>query len=635
MKRKPFFFMPFGRFDAEMVLVTFLAAATAMMVVPLPAGFLDAAISANVCVSLLVLISSMRAAGPAGFGSFPTLLLLTTLMRLSLNVSSTRLILAEGEGGRVIEAFGRFAAGGNYVVGGIVFVVITVIQFIVIAKGAERVAEVAARFNLDAMPGKQMSIDAELRAGAIDQAEAQRRRAAIESESRFFGAMDGAMKFVKGDAIAGIVIAAVNVAGGVAMGVLFRGMAADEALAAYAVLSIGDGLVSQIPSLLISIAAGMLVTRTDAGAENTGIGASLQKALLSNPGTLFSVSAILGLLAVAPGLPAAPFAFLAAATFAGGLAARRKRDARKETKSSGGDTRPEPAAIRMPHPLVLESGLGTGGGPNEGTLARALDLAREQIRETYGLKVPAGRVVAKPTEDGNLTLRLHGAPIASAVFDGRTDAGKFASQFIEAALTSHLPELMGIQEAHDMVEELQVFYPALVKEAVPRILPYARLAELLKKLLEERVPLCDLKPILEAAAAVGPVENTAILVEAARQALRRQICARIRGAGVSLPVMLVDRSVEGAILDSVAEAGGRQCLTIHPKDARAIIEKIRDEVKSAGALGVFPALVTEAACRPFLRKIIESEMPDLHVLAYHELAPELKVEAVGKVALAA
>jgi type III secretion protein V len=634
MTRKPSFLAPFGRFNAETVLVAFLAAATAMMVVPLPAGFLDAAISANICASLLVLVSSMRAAGPSGFSSFPTLLLLTTLMRLSLNVSSTRLILAEGEGGRVIEAFGRFAAGGNYVVGGIVFIVITVIQFIVIAKGAERVAEVAARFNLDAMPGKQMSIDAELRAGAIDQAEAQRRRAALESESRFFGAMDGAMKFVKGDAIAGIVIAAVNIGGGVAMGVLFRGMAADEALAAYAVLSIGDGLVSQIPSLLISIAAGMLVTRTDAGTENAGIAVSLKKALFSNPGTLFSVSTILGLLTLAPGLPAAPFGLLAAATFGGGLAAKRRRVAEKETGRAGGDARTEPAPVRAPHPLVLESGL-RAGGPAEQTLARALDLARERVREKFGLKVPAGRVESKPATDGTLTLRLHGAPIASAEHDGPADAGEFAAGFVEAALTSHLGELMGIQEAHDMIEEIQVFYPALIKETVPRILPYPRLAEVLRKLLEERVPLCDLKPVLDSAAAIGPVENTAVLVEAARQALKRQICARIKGTNSSLPLMLVDRTVEGTIMETVVEAGGRQCLTIHPKDVRAIIEKIRDQVAAAAAQGVSPALVTEAACRPLLRKIIESEMPDLHVLAYHELAPELKVEAVGKIALAA
>jgi len=503
-----------------------------LLVAPVPPAALDALLALNLGVAATILVATLFARDALRFASFPTLLLLTTLFRLALNVSSTRLVLSRGEAGRVIEAFGQVVVQGNYVVGAVVFAILTLVQLLVVAKGAERVAEVAARFTLDALPGKQMAIDADVRAGALDPGEARRRRRALERESQLYGAMDGALKFVKGDAIAGIAIVLVNVTGGLVAGAL-RGMDVGAAARRYALLAIGDGLVSQIPALLVAVSAGVAVTRVAAEEEGGSLGGEIGRQLAAEPAALATVSALLAALALAPGLPAAPFAALSAAAAGGAihLARRRERHAAPAETSAGAV---DPFAAPAPVVLELAEDLLASARADDGrTMREALAALREQLWRELGVQVPGVVLRPAPLFPGTWALVVDDVPIASGraprgellalvapselalVGIGATAAsdpatGRPASLVAEAdgaraaalgpvlaqvervvaeagsALRGAAHQLVGVQEAQALLDALEPTAPALVREA-SRQLPPALLAEVLRRLVEKEL----------------------------------------------------------------------------------------------------------------------------------------------------
>ena len=537
------------RASPDLALAALALAVVALLVVPLPAWLLDLALAANLALSATVFLVALFAREMLRLASFPTLLLFTTLLRLALEVSSTRLVLSRGEAGRVIQAFGQVVVAGNYVVGAVVFAILTVVQLLVVTKGAERVAEVAARFTLDALPGKQMSIDADLRAGTIDQAEARRRRRALEREGQLHGAMDGALKFVKGDALAGVAIVLVNVLGGLVAG-LVRGLPLEVAARRFALLAIGDGLAAQIPALLVSVAAGVAVTRVAAEEEGGSLADDLARQLLADPRALAAVAALCGGLALAPGLPAAPFLAIA---LAGAVGAHRLRDRAPREPAAGADAgggrAPRPSTAGLAPPLVLElapdvaAAEGGGVGPEllatlRRELAAELGLPLPEIAVRTGAlaaggwrllldDVPAAAGTARACEAIALATTaeldavgigaepelepLTGAPVSRIAAADAPRAAALApvrrreehlAASVAAALRAHAHLLVGIQEVQELLDGLEATHPALVREAV-RHLPAPVLAEVLRQLLEEGIPVRPLRTILEALLEAG------------------------------------------------------------------------------------------------------------------------------------
>jgi type III secretion protein V len=647
-----------------------------LLVAPLSPRALDALLAANLAGAATILVVTLFARSALRFASFPTLLLLTTLFRLALNVSSTRLVLSRGDAGRVIEAFGRVVVQGNAVVGAVVFAILTLVQLLVVAKGAERVAEVAARFTLDAMPGKQMAIDADVRAGAIDAAEARRRRRALERESQLYGAMDGALKFVKGDAIAGVAIVLVNVVGGLVAGAL-RGMDLATAARRYALLAIGDGLVSQIPALLLAVAAGVAVTRVQAEDEGDSLGREIGRQLLAEPGALAAVAALLAGLALAPGLPALPFVALSAAAAAGAHRVARAR-ARRAADASAAPPQPQASDPACPPaaPIVLLLGedLLTLARADEARFVReGLGGVRERIFSDLGVRLPplavrsgapAGAWVllvdevpaasGRASPDEALALAapdelalvgidgipdrdpLTGRPATRIAAGDATRAGALgavrgalervlADATAALARAAHL--LVGIQEAQALLDGLEPAAPALVREA-SRQLPPAVLADVLRRLVEEGVSIRPLRTILEALLEAGAAARGApALAEAARRALRRHIGHRCAGDG-PLTALLLDPGAENA----VREALSGEVLALDPELASRLLDALEREVAGHDAP---PVLLASGDVRRALRGLVAPRFPRVAVLSYDDLPPELPVRPVGRLALAA
>jgi type III secretion protein V len=649
-----------------------------LLVAPLSPGALDALLAVNIAGSATILVVTLSARTALGFASFPTLLLLTTLFRLALNVSSTRLVLTSGGAGRVIEAFGKVVVQGNAVVGAVVFAILTLVQLLVVAKGAERVAEVAARFTLDAMPGKQMAIDAELRAGAIDAAEARRRRRGLERESQLYGAMDGALKFVKGDAIAGVAIVLVNVAGGLVAGAL-RGMDVAEAARRYTLLAIGDGLVSQIPALLLAVSAGIAVTRVAAEEEGDSLGGEIRRQLLAEPRALAAVAALLAALALAPGLPPAPFLALAAAAALGAHGLRRSRPSARrdgtaapaEPDAAAGDGRFAP-----PPQVVLVLGddlLALARAEGARFLDRGLGAIRERLWADLGVRIPAIAVQGGcapgawillvdgvPAESGRASpdevlalappeelalAGIAGAPdvdlltgrVASRI--AAPDASRAAALAVvrpplervladaSAALGRSAHLLLGIQEVQVLLDGLDPASPALVREAT-RLLPPAILAEVLRRLVEEGVSIRPLRTILESLLeAGGAARGAAALAEAARRALRRQIGRRCAGDG-PLGALLLDPAAENVVRAALCG----ETLALDPELAMRLLDALEREVSRHGAP---PVVLASSDVRRALRGLVAPRFPRVAVLAYDDLPPELPVRPLGRLALAA
>ena len=659
-----------------------------LMIIPLPPLLLDLFLALNITLSLLILIISLYTLRALDFAAFPALLLGTTLFRLSLNVASTRLILLKGhEGvgaaGSVIQSFGEFVVGGNYVVGIVIFVILVLINFMVITKGAGRVAEVAARFTLDAMPGKQMAIDADLNAGLITDDEARSRRKEIAQESNFYGAMDGASKFVKGDAIAGIVITLVNIGAGFVIGVLQMGMAAGDAAATYTILTVGDGLVGQIPALIISTAAGILVTRSSGGGA---LGDELKSQFTLHPRALWVVAGILFGFALIPGLPHIPFFILAVAI--GALAYRvQKAQATKLVEEREVELQPsapkEENYEEMLNVDLLELEVGYGLIPmvdasQDGELLPRIRSIRKQYALEMGFIVPPihikDNLQLKPNEyafllkgvriaggellpghflamnPGNATETLKGVATVEPAFglpatwisgDKReraqisgftvVDCTTVVATHVSELIKQHAHELIGRQEVQNLLDNVAKSYPKLVEELVPGLLSLGSVMRVLQNLLREQVSIRDMRTILEKLADWAPATQDAdALTEQVRQGLARSISGRYVQDGNVLPLMTLSRELETQIGEALHRSGDGTYLALPPETAQALIGNLGENAKKFPGAAT-PVLLCPVTIRPHVKRLTERYLPNLVVLSHNEIASHLKVRSLGTV----
>lgn len=623
---------------SDLFLVAGVVAIVGLMILPLPSLALDALVAVNICFGVMLLLVAIYISTIVEFSVFPSLLLITTLYRLSLSIATTRLILLEGHAGHIIDTFGTLVAGGNLVVGLVVFLIITVVQFIVIAKGAERVAEVAARFSLDAMPGKQLSIDSDLRSGLIDKDEARRRRRALEMESKLHGSLDGAMKFVKGDAVAGIIIVAINLIGGLAVGMLQQGLDFGAAIQKYSILTIGDGMVTQIPALLGAMSAGLIVTRTTDEEDDSHLGDAVRRQFAAKPRVFLVAGAICWLLALVPGFPVAVFLALGgAAMVTGALLDVRMRGvlAQRVAGLRGETSRAETPAIAHTRgveaqpmaPLLLEL---DGAGARVRSTAEVVG-ALEEVLEEFELRLGVGLPKASVHYDhdtGETRWRLLAfeAPIGGGAWIDPGDLNELR-EAVRQSLRRNAGLFIGIQETSNLLTRAGADYPEVVKEAA-RALPLARIAEVLRRLAEEEAPLRNMRDILEALADAGQREKDPFaLTEFARVALRRQISHRYAPDG-RLRAIVLEPPLEQHIRESIRNGGAGQQLALDPDMARRIIDSIAVTATNAEA----PVLLTAIDLRRHVRKLIEPELFDLAVLSFHELLPSLKLDVAGRVA---
>ncbi|ROU08474.1 EscV/YscV/HrcV family type III secretion system export apparatus protein [Lysobacter enzymogenes] len=648
-----------------------------VMILPLPLAIIDTLVAVNIAIGFGLLLIALYIPTPVAFSSFPSVLLLTTLFRLSLSIAITRSILLEANGGHIVETFGSLVAGGNLVVGFVVFLIITVVQFIVIAKGAERVAEVAARFTLDAMPGKQLSIDSDLRAGLIDKDEAKRKRRLLEVESQLHGSLDGAMKFVKGDAIAGIVIIIINLLGGLAIGVLQKGMPLSDATHTYSILTIGDGLVSQIPAILATIAAGLVVTRTAGDEDDRHLGESITRQVSGQPRVLLITGCLAFGMMFVPGFP--KLVFLALSIVLLGFAAWRYRHhhpvLRRAFKVPEGERPAEEKTINEdeiapPAPLQLELAPSLAAAFGEhAARTRIVEIAR-RLREEYGvpLPVPVLKISADLDGDdglGGYRLTAFGARLAfgrlspNAQFRparaGDANAPKLpgffpplagewtgqagadirdglatVSEHCRAALERRLGSFIGIQEASNLFGRMQRDYPDLVKEML-RVVAPQRVADVLRRLVEEGVPIRNLRDAFEAITDVGGREKDVVLLtEYVRVALKREIADRYADGERTMQVLLIHPELEDRLRQSVRVAGGATQLAISPELAGRLGAEVRSHLARQGE-GIKPVLLCSLDVRRHLRKLLEIDFFELPVLSYQELAPDLRIVQAGQV----
>ncbi|MBJ7263451.1 MAG: EscV/YscV/HrcV family type III secretion system export apparatus protein [Burkholderiaceae bacterium] len=660
----------------NVVLAAMLLLAVFMMIVPLPTVLVDVLIAINIALSITLLMMSVYIREAMEFSAFPSVLLITTLYRLALTISTSRLILLQHDAGEIVATFGDFAIGGNLAVGLIVFAIITVVQFIVITKGSERVAEVSARFSLDAMPGKQMSIDGDMRAGIIDAAQARQQRLLVQKESQLYGAMDGAMKFVKGDAIASIIVILVNILGGIAVGVFMHGMSAGEAATTYAILSVGDGLITQIPALLISIAAGIIVTRVP-GETRRNLANELSGQLLRQRHALWIVSAVLVLFACMPGFPT--LVFLALAMFiAGGTfwlsrqsdsaeAGSANMDAAADPGSVGADSAPIVGAI----PLLLRVAPQLA---RDATLTQALAELRQHRLELIGLPLPeiqlqadtnlsAQQIVFLLYQEPVLELELRplllldagSAPISQAVAHDNLTFGGHVLQWIEPtqapglqalgvtvhheharivhlvslALDRYSSELIGVQEARYMMDQMEQRYGELVKE-VQRQLSVGRIADVLQRLVAEGVAIRDLRAVFEALIEWAPREKDPVmLTEYARMGLRRHIVGRHRHGQPWISAWVIGGQIEETLRESIRQTSAGAYSALSPEENRHIVDQIRDALLQNRPAGT--VLVTAIDVRRFVRKMIEQELAGVPVLSFQEVGEEAELKVLGHI----
>ncbi len=687
---------------SDLLLAALVVGVVAMMIIPLPTPLLDLLITTNISIAVLLLLISIYIANAIRIAAFPSILLITTLFRLGLNVSSTRLILLNADAGDVIASFGNFVVAGNLVVGAVVFLILTLIQFVVIAKGSERVAEVAARFTLDAMPGKQMAIDADLRGGAIDLDEARRQRSALQRESQLYGSMDGAMKFVKGDAIAGILITIINIIGGLTIGVLQRGMSAGEAGALFTQLTIGDGLVSQIPALLISTAAGIVVTRVASEEEGSHLGRDIGQQVLAQPRAIAIASGLLVLLGIVPGLPTLPFLVLAAVL---GLIAYRRMKAqtprarvRRPLPGFGGADRTSAANddevgddedLPAPSTLALEVGDELASmieAESQGELlGELIPGLRELLYGELGVVLPGVHVRAQapgvPSRAYRVLLAevplVQGAidpervialaPASELAAQGITDVREETPpgiappacsvpreaaealreaeiQLVEAPtlvvlhlgeiLRRQAPELVGIQEAQQLLDNLERTHPALVQEVVPKLVSVQTVADVLRRLLAEGVPIRDLRGILEALAEWAPNERDPVmLTEYVRLGLKRLLSHQHADPSGALRAFLLDPAIEEAVRSSVQQTAKGSYLAVEPGVSQDILTAVGGQLAQLPADEPSPVVLTSSELRRYIKRLLEVDHPQLPVLAFTELMPTIDVRLIARIEL--
>jgi flagellar biosynthesis protein FlhA len=663
-----------------------------VLILPLPRWLLDLSLAFSLSFSILILMTAVFIRRPLEFSSFPTVLLITTMMRLALNLASTRLILghgSEGTGaaGGVIQAFGKLIMQGNFVIGIIVFAILVIVNFIVITKGSGRIAEVAARFTLDSMPGKQMAIDADLSSGLIDEKEAKRRRKDLEGESNFFGAMDGASKFVRGDAIAGLLIVAINIVAGIVIAVVQKGMSFSDATQTFTLLTVGDGLVTQMPALIISTAAGLMVSKA-------GVEGSTDKALMNQlsfyPQALGMASAVMGVVAVLPGMPTVVFALLSAGVGSLAWFAFKRKDAvrveeEKLVAREKADATPKEEPIGTALALdLLRVELGYGLLPliNDVKGHRITDqikALRRQLATEMGFVMPQVRILdnmqlganeyricVKEVDSGRgelfpgsvLAMDPKGAPISmpgthttepafglpaiwisqnhreEASFRGLTvvDPGTVLTTHLTEVLKTHMSELLSYAETKKLLDELPPDTKKLVDELIPSQISFTGVQRVLQTLLAERVSIRDLPAILEGIAeAVGHTKNALYITEHVRARLARQLCHQHISPGGYLPLIALSPAWEQAFAESIVGQGEDKQLAMAPSQLQQFITAVRERFDEAGQKGDVPVLLTSPQIRPFVRSIVERFRPSTVVMSQNEIHASVRLRTLGQV----
>ncbi len=632
---------PGGSRYSDLLLVAGVVAVMGTMVLTLTPLLIDALVAINIVIGVVLLLVSLYVRTPLEFSVFPSVLLITTLFRLAVSIATTKLILLDGHAGHIIDTFGHLVAGGNLVVGLVVFLIITVVQFIVIAKGAERVAEVSARFSLDAMPGKQLSIDSDLRSGLIDKDEARRKRRELELESKLHGSLDGAMKFVKGDAICGIVIIIINLLGGLGVGVMQQGMTLGDAMVKYSLLTIGDGMVAQIPALLSAMAAGLIVTRASGDDNDRHLGDAIARQLGAKPRVLIVAGVLCLLMALVPGFPWAVFGVLGLLLGGSGvlllptMRAKWQRFSRpaRETVLRRKDSAPAVLNTALPPPrvqlpLVLEVPAAVMQSDAPVQLVQALETVLDRINLQLGLPLPRVSVHSMPRAVGDSgaahawRLLAYEVPIAQ----GTVVPVQPLADAVWQALRRHLGLFFGTQEASSYLSRAGQDIPDVVKEVL-RALPLQRVAEILRRLVEEEVPIRNARDILEALADAAQREKDVYaLTELARISLKRQISHLAAPQG-TLRALLLAPELEDMLRQAVRVNAGTQQLALDPAQARAVIDAMVQHIRAHQPA----AVVTAVDVRRHVRKLIDADCFDTPVLSYHELMPTLRLQAVGRV----
>ena len=677
---------------SELIMAVGVVTILLVMVMPLPPLLLDVFLSLSITVSLLVLLTAMSITHPLEFSTFPSILLLTTLFRLSLNIASTRLILLHGNEGTsaagvVIKSFGNFVVGGNYLVGFIIFAILVIINFVVITKGSGRIAEVAARFTLDAMPGKQMSIDADLNAGLIDEQEARKRRTQISREAEFYGAMDGASKFVRGEAIAGILIIFVNIIGGFIVGVLQQNLAMETAAQTYTVLTIGDALVAQIPALIISTAAGLIVSR---GASEHGMGKELGKQFKLQPQAMALSSGILFVLGLIPGLPHLPFIFLS--LVGGGIAFYAFQEQKKleqKQREEGQKALPPSAPEAVESLLALdrmELEVGYGLIPfvdeeQNGELLNRIRAIRRQFATDSGFIVPPLRIrdnlQLKPGEyrllikgdevargemmlgyamalhSGEVKRTLEGIPTKEPAFqlpalwipEKRKEEAQFAgytvvdlstvmATHLTEVIRAHADELLNRQDVQKLVDRLSQTHPKVVEELIPNLLSLGVIQRVLQNLLRERVSIRDFLTIVETLADYAPLsKDPEILTEYVRQKLARSIVRQYENAEGVLAIVSLDQQIEDLLREKIQRGDQGTYLALEPNLAQRILRSVHQALDRLAQVNIQPVLLCSPLVRRHLKKLLDRFLPQVVVLSHSELTSQAKIQSLGTVSL--
>ncbi|MGN1160472.1 MAG: flagellar biosynthesis protein FlhA [Lachnospiraceae bacterium] len=673
--------------SGDIFVAAYILTAFVMLIVPLPTWLLDVLLAFDMSLAFTIMFACMLSKEVLDMAFFPTILLFTTIFRIALNVSSTRLILSQGYAGNVVQTFGEFVGGGDLVIGTIVFLILILVQFMVINKGSERVAEVTARFTLDAMPGKQMAIDADLNTGAIDDAEAKRRRDKIQEESSFFGNMDGAVKYVKGDATAGLMITAVNIIGGILMGVLRMDMSISEALNKYAILTIGDGLVSQIPSLLISLSTGILVTK---GSKEADFGNALISELFGIPKVLYIVGAVMILMGVITPLNTVLFVLLGAAFLI--AAAMMQREIRSAQIEEAVDTEEREAEeIRQPEnvnsllsvdPIELEFGYGIiplADVNQGGDLLDRVVMIRRQIALELGTVVPIIRlrdnIQLNPNQyiikikgiqvsegeilfdhymamnPGFVQEEITGIPTFEPSFhlpaiwitEGQreraeslgytvVDPPSIIATHLTEVIRHHIAELLTRQDVQNLVNNLKESNPSVVEELVPKLLGLGEVQKVLQNLLREGVSIRDLLTVFETLADYATTtRDTDILTEYVRQSLKRAISSKYFPANETTSVVTLDPKVEQEIMNSVKQTEQGSYLNLNPERTKAIMDSVGAEISKLENLGKNPIIITSPIVRIYFKKLTEDYFKDLIVVSYNEVESNVELQSVGMV----
>ena len=681
----------------DLVLAVILVSIIFMLILPLPTWLIDVLIATNMTISAMLLMVAMYLPSPLAFSSFPSVLLITTLFRLGIAIATTRLILLQADAGHIVSTFGNFVVGGNLVVGLVVFLILTIVQFVVITKGAERVAEVAARFSLDAMPGKQMAIDGDMRAGTIDMAEAKRRRSVVEKESQLYGAMDGAMKFVKGDAIAGLIIVAVNLLGGILIGTMQRGMTVADAATRYSVLTIGDGLISQIPALFIAICAGIIVTRVQTGdGEPSNVGKDIGTQVLSQPKALLIAAGVALGMGVIPGMPLE--VFLALALVLGLIGVTLVRGARKVVDSKTGkvtEVSAMQAAAEPPRkteeagdefaptvPLIMDVAAPLRASFDPAVLNDELLKIRRALYLDLGVPFPGihlrfngmlpdesynillsevpvsmgklrpGHVLARETaqnlqalgvqfeSDNKFLPDIPTIWVANDLKDLLVKAGvscmepsQIITHHLAFILRKYAAEFIGIQETKFLITAMEGRYPDLVKE-VTRVLPVQKIAEILQRLVAEDVSVRNLRAILEALIEWGGKEKDSVLLaEYVRSSLKRHISHKFASEQNILSAYLLAPAAEEALRGAIRQTSAGSYLALDPAISKKLVANIKTAVGDLSASVQRPVLLTSMDIRRYVRKLIEADLYELSVLSYQELTQELNIQPLARVEL--